>query len=399
MCLVTYLALKFLVTVYTAFLCATRYHIHLLNLKLSLVNTQPEEEDLTPETPTKKKKKRTVLKAFLILFGLVLVASGVGGCWVYNQALAPNVDTEKEDYIIIIPTGTSVEILAQQLVQQKIIQDEDSFLRVAEFMNFTGRAGRFRIQGGWSNRRLINHLKAGQQEAVKLTFHNLRTLDEFAGHVSQFIEADSASLMQLFTSAEFLTRHQLKPESVLTLFLPDTYFVYWNSTPERFVERMLKAYHDFWTDERKAQAKALGLSPSKAYTLASIVEKETNYNPEKARIAGVYLNRLNTKGWLLQADPTVVFAVGDFSIRRVLKSHCEIDSPYNTYKYAGLPPGPIYMPSKTTLEATLNAEKHDYMFFCAKPDNSGAHAFAKTLSGHQVNARRYHRWLRQQDIR
>jgi UPF0755 protein len=198
---------------------------------------------------------------------------------------------------------------------------------------------------------------------------------------------------------EVLSELGYTPENIMSLFIPNTYQVYWNTSPQNLLKRLQVENDAFWAKKnRREKAKSLGLSTQEVYTLASIVEKESLVMDEKPIIAGVYLNRLK-KGMLLQADPTVVFAVGDFSIQRVLNKHLAIDSPYNTYKNVGLPPGPICMPSISSIDGVLNAEKHNYIFFCAKPNSGGRHAFANTLAGHNRNAAIYRNWLQANQIR
>jgi UPF0755 protein len=241
-------------------------------------------------------------------------------------------------------------------------------------------------------------LRGGKQTPLKMTIQNVRTIEQMCGRVAAKLAFDSLQLVNYIQSG-FDTLAGTRSETRLTRFIPNTYEFYWTVSPQEFCQRMLKEYDKFWTAEKIDKANALGLSQDEVYTLASIIEKETNYNPEKTRMAGVYLNRIE-RGIPLQADPTVVFAVGDFEIRRVLLGHLEVDSPYNTYKHQGLPPGPIFMPGIASIEAVLNKENHDYLYFCARPTEEGAgHAFAKTLSAHNVNARRYQNWLNQQGIK
>jgi UPF0755 protein len=259
-------------------------------------------------------------------------------------------------------------------------------------MKYKGKAGKYTIKQEVKTLRDLVQVLRGEQTPVKLVFHNLRKKEQLAGLVAKHLEVDSAALSALLNDSLRLSQQGLTPRTAISLFIPNTYQFHWDTNAEEFFERMLKEHKAFWTAERLEKAKALELSPAQVYTLASIVETETRYNPEKPRIAGVYLNRLK-KNWKLEADPTVIFAHDNFEIRRVLKSHLELDSPYNTYKYEGLPPGPIYMASVASIDAVLNAEAHEYMFFCARPDNSGSHAFAKTLAAHNENARAYHRWL------
>lgn len=364
-------------------------------------NNNPEEQSPTTDATADKKKsfKRRFLRGFLLILALLLIAGGIIGYYAYTQLFQPNVPSFEEERYVEIPRGTNLYELADLLKEEGLLEDEGSFIWLAEQMDFEGRSGRFKIEENWSNLDLIRTLRSGKQAPVKLTFHNLRLKEQLAGHVAQFIEADSLSIAKLMNDTAFLAAFNHRPETVMAMFIPNTYELFWNTSAEDFMKRMYKEHQKFWTEDRLEKARELGLNTTQVYTLASIVETETQANSEKARIAGVYLNRLRTKGWKLEADPTVVFAIGDFSLRRVLKSHLEVDSKYNTYKYPGLPPGPIYMASISSIDKTLEAENHDYMFFCARPDKSGTHAFAKSFSGHQANARRYHRWLREQNIK
>lgn len=342
-------------------------------------------------------KLKKIGLVFLVLLGIV----GVFAFSKYQSIFAPNVPTTLAQNHLYIPTGTDYEGLKHLLSAQKFILDEGSFDDVAGLMKYkknTIRSGRYEIQASWSNRELIQHLRSGKQSTVQLILNNERLLEELAGKVSSFIEPDSLSILDALNSQEVLDKYNLVPETVMTLFIPNTYEVYWNTTPKQFIEKMAKESEKFWSkDNRTAKSEALNMTRTEVYTLASIVEKETNYKPEKPTIAGVYLNRLD-RGILLQADPTVVFANQDFTLRRVLNKHLEIDSPYNTYKYAGLPPGPISMSSISSIDAVLNKEEHKYLYFCAKPDNTGQHAFARNLSAHNANARKFQKWLNKQRI-
>jgi len=233
---------------------------------------------------------------------------------------------------------------------------------------------------------------------VKVSFISVRSLDILAGKVAANIEADSTEIAQLLKSPETAQKYGFDERTFMAMFIPNSYEFYWNTSAEQFVERMAKEFKAFWTEERLQKAENIGMTQSQVSTLASIVEVETQQNDEKARVAGVYINRLNL-GMLLQADPTVVYAVGDFTLKRVLNKHLEIESPYNTYKYSGLPPGPINIPSISSIDAVLNYEKHNYKFFCAKDDFSGYHVFAVTNAQHEANARKYHKALRNAGIR
>lgn len=260
------------------------------------------------------------------------------------------------------------------------------------------RAGRFEVKPGWNNRELIQHLRNGEQAPVKVILNNERLPEEVAGVVARFIEADSLSLINTFRNPAFLSEIGYTAETLMTAFIPNTYQMYWNTDAQSFVRRMLKERNAFWDkNNRRTKAQALGMTETEVYILASIVERETNANSEKPIIAGVYLNRLKI-GMKLQADPTSVFATRDFATRRVTEYHTTFDSPFNTYVYKGLPPGPISMASIPTLDAVLNPTQHKYLYFCAKPDESGTHAFAETFAAHKVNANRFQAYVRQRGL-
>jgi UPF0755 protein len=210
--------------------------------------------------------------------------------------------------------------------------------------------------------------------------------------MAEKFDFDSVELVVLLRDANFLKQYQKTPETVMSLFIPNTYQMFWNITPENFIARMKKEYDAFWSGKRSGQAQAMEMTADEIITLASIVQEETNKNDEKPRVAGVYINRLKSN-WLLQADPTLKFALGDFTIRRVLDVHKEIASPYNTYKYTGLPPGPICMPDISSIDAVLNYEHHNFYYFCAKDDMSGYHVFENSLTRHNMNAQKYHNAL------
>ncbi|MFW5793180.1 MAG: endolytic transglycosylase MltG, partial [Bacteroidota bacterium] len=218
-----------------------------------------------------------------------------------------------------------------------------------------------------------------------------------AGFIAKRIEADSLSIINILNNDEVMKKYDLNSENASLMFIPNTYEVYWNTSAEELLNRMHSEYKKFWNEERLQKASNMNMTPQQVGVLASIVQQETNYLDEMDRIAGVYINRINM-GMPLQADPTIVFAHGDFTINRVLKTHLEINSPYNTYINKGLPPGPISLPSPQAIDRVLNYEKHDYLYFCAKEDFSGYHAFAKTLQQHLINARRYQQELNYQKI-
>ncbi len=344
-----------------------------------------------------------MLKRFLIALLVVGLLGVIIGYNKYQQIFAPNTPAGlPPGSYLYIPTNAGFSEVLRSLHQQHLLIDTASFLWVAERMNYKNsrvRPGRFKIGANWSNRQLINHLRGGKQAPVKVVLTNERLAEDIAGKIGRILEADSIDLLKLLTDQLFLDEHGYQPETAISAFIPNTYEFFWNQNALQFVERMLKENNKFWKkNDRLAKAQALELSPQEVYTLASIVERETNQTDEMPRIAGVYLNRLK-KGMLLQADPTVVFATRDFQTRRVTYRHLEVDSPYNTYKYPGLPPGPISMASIAAIDAVLDAEKHDYIFFCAKGDGTGYHSFAKSMAGHSANIRRYNKNLKKRGLR
>lgn len=342
-------------------------------------------------------------KVFLIIFVVFIVLAIVGyvlGSKYYGYIYGPNVKVEQEPAYIHIPNGSDYNDVLQILDESGYVIDMESFKLVAERKNYSSKvlAGRYEIHDGMSNNELVNLLRSGKQSPVRLSFISVRSLDILAGKVAVYIEADSAQIANLLKDPDIVAKYGFNNKTFMSMFIPNTYEFYWNTSAEKFVERMAEEYKKFWNEDRKQKAANMGMSQSEVSTLASIVEAETQKNDEKSRVAGVYINRIN-KGILLQADPTVVYAVGDFTIQRVLNRHLQIDSPYNTYIYAGLPPGPINIPSVSSIDAVLNYEKHNYLFFCAKDDFSGYHVFAVTNAQHEANARKYHQALRKAGIR
>lgn len=333
---------------------------------------------------------------FLLFFSLCI--SGVIGYHVYDAIFTDNVSENKEIYI---PNNSAYSDVKKILIDANVLDNQKYFDRVAQLMKYGDgkiKTGFYKIKKGWNNKELISILRSGAQSEINLTFNNVRKIENLAGTVGQVMEFDSLDFLSFVLDDKNLEKWNKTKENVLSQFIPDTYKVFWNDPVEKTVERLINEKNSFWENKvRKDKLDASNLTKEEVYTLASIVEKETLVNAEKPRVAGVYLNRLK-KEIMLQADPTVVFAVGDFSIRRVLNKHLENDSPYNTYLHAGLPPGPIYMPSKSSIDAVLNPENHKYLYFCAKPDGSGEHQFAKTLAQHNQNARKYQRWLNKNKI-
>ena len=343
---------------------------------------------------TAMKRRRTVRIVVLVLAALILIAL-IAGYKLFQTVMKPNVSTpDRKAFSLYIPTGASYSQVLDSLQAHQLLKDVSGFDWLATKKGLPNHIhpGHYLLKDGMSNNQLTNMIRGGLQTPVKVTFNNQRDVKMLAGRISQQIEADSLSIVTLLSNRDTLSAMGFTAQTIPALFLPNTYEFYWNTSAAQFVEKMRHEYDKYWNEERRAKAKALGLSPVQVSTLASIVDKETNKTDEMARIAGVYLNRLRD-GWLLQADPTLVFAVGDFELKRVLNQHKEVESPYNTYKYPSLPPGPICIPSLASLNAVLNPEQHHYYYFCAKEDFSGYHVFAKTLAEHNKNAARYQREL------
>lgn len=330
-----------------------------------------------------------------ILLALLIIGGGVI-YYFYNAIYSPY--TEKEYELFIEDTDTKESVL-NELIDNGIINEAGSFNTVSKLMSFNKlKPGRYIIPSGITARQLISKLRAGQQDAVNLTFNNARLIEDLSGKLAKNIKLDSLELLEFMQTSNLVSEAGYDQETLMSLFIPNTYKVYYNISKEDLFKRLIKENKKFWTEERKAKAEVLGLTPKEVYTLASIVDKESLKADEKNRIAGVYLNRLD-RGIALEADPTVVFALKQFDLRRILYKHLEYDSPYNTYKYPGLPPGPIGMSSISGIDAVLEKEDHEFIFFCAKPDGNGRHAFAKTLAGHNRNARKYQQWLNSRGIR
>ena len=343
---------------------------------------------------TAMKRRRTVRIVVLVLAALILIAL-IAGYKLFQTVMKPNVSTpDRKAFSLYIPTGASYSQVLDSLQAHQLLKDVSGFDWLATKKDLPNHIhpGHYLLKDGMSNNQLTNMIRGGLQTPVKVTFNNQRDVKMLAGRISQQIEADSLSIVTLLSNRDTLSAMGFTAQTIPALFLPNTYEFYWNTSAAQFVEKMRHEYDKYWNEERRAKAKALGLSPVQVSTLASIVDKETNKTDEMARIAGVYLNRLRD-GWLLQADPTLVFALGDFELKRVLNQHKEVESPYNTYKYPSLPPGPICIPSLASLNAVLNPEQHHYYYFCAKEDFSGYHVFAKTLAEHNKNAARYQREL------
>ena len=348
-----------------------------------------------------RKKKRSLFRKIMIwVIVLILILAAASAYYLYRIVFDPNVWTPKGEVVsVTIPTGSDFEDVKQILYQNGLIIHRNNFEWLAQKKKYPKKVkpGMYEIRNGMNNNELINLLRSGEQTPVKVTFNNIRDIYQLAGVVGRQIEADSASIVQLLTDSVYMAGMGLNKETAATIFIPNTYEFYWNTSAKGFVERMHDEYVKFWSGDRSNIAGKMGLRIDEVVTLASIVEKETNKDDERAAIAGVYVNRLKSE-WRLQADPTLVYALGDFNITRVLNEHKKIDSPYNTYAHLGLPPGPICIPSIASIDAVLNYKKSEYMFFCARDDLSGYHVFAKTNKGHSRNAKKYREALNRMKI-
>ncbi len=340
---------------------------------------------------------KSKLGRILILIVLAAVVACSYGAYLF---LLPNVilKTDKDEFLLIRENAVFDDVL-EQLQQKAEIKSVKTFRKAAEYLRYSNiRSGRYKIENGMNNLKLVRNLRNGNQTPVKITFNNIRTKEQLAGRLSALLMPDSAKIIELLNDTVFLAGYGLNPNTSVTAFIPDTYEVFWNMSPQRLFERMYREYDKFWNDERKQKAKAIPMSQAEVCTLASIVDAETNSKSEKPVVAGLYINRLR-KNMPLQADPTVIFAAGDFTIKRVLNVHTRIDSPYNTYRYAGLPPGPIRIPTVSGLDAVLNYDRNDYIYMCAKETLNGEHNFAATWAQHAVNANKYQKAMNERGIR
>jgi len=338
-------------------------------------------------------------KVLLVLALVLVIVAVAGGCWAWNKLTGAGANFSERSRILLVPTGADFQTVVDSLDRLAAVGDERGFRWLSERKNYVDRVkpGRYRIPHGMSMNALVNMLRAGEQEPVKLTFSNVDHLPELAGRAARALEADSVAFLKTFTDPSLQRAMGLSKATFISLFVPNTYEFWWTTTPDEFIERMRKEHDLFWTEEREAQARVHDLSTVEVATLASIVQAETMRMADAPRIAGVYLNRLRI-GMPLQADPTLKFALGLDSVNRVLARDKAVDSPYNTYRHKGLPPGPINMPEPRFIDAVLSAEEHDYLYFCARADLSGYSDFTRTYDQHLVNARRYQRALNERKI-
>lgn len=343
---------------------------------------------------------RKTIRYIIYIILVIFILAGIQLGRMYHQIYGPNTLTpQKKDYLLYIATGSTYDDVINELEKQKIIKDRNTFEWAARKKNYAEHIhpGCYRIRYNMSNNELINMLRAGNQEPVKLVINMARTIDELAEKIDSQIEPGKDELLNLMQDDQFLKQYGFNSRTIIGMFIPNTYEFWWNTDAESFFKRMNKEYRKFWNMERTGRAREIKLTPNEVITLASILINETNHQDEYRRIASVYINRLN-HGMRLQADPTIKFALGSFERQRILKNDTFFDSPYNTYMHDGLPPGPIGIPTIKAIDSVLDYERSDYFYFCAKEDFSGYHNFARTLDQHNKNARIYQKALNQRKI-
>jgi len=339
-------------------------------------------------------------KIVIAILLLGVLGGGIFVFYVYSAFFSPNTVFDNKEAYVFIPTNAEMGDLEELL--GPLLKDFDNFKTVAERKQYRVKAGKYIIKKGMNNNEIVNTLRSANTP-VMVSFNNQESLPALAGRIATQIEADSTSLLSAFRDEEFIKERNLTQETSLGIYIPNSYEFFWNTSALDFRKRMVQEYEKFWNGQRLAKAEKKGMSPEEVIALAAIVQKESAKVDERPRVAGVYLNRLK-RGMPLQADPTVIFALKrklnnfDTIIRRVLYRDLTIDSPYNTYRYAGLPPGPITMPDISSIDAVLDAEDHDYYYFVADVENFGYHKFAKNLVQHNRNKAQYIRWINSQNI-
>ncbi len=342
-------------------------------------------------------KKKHILLSLIA----IIVLAGIGVCgYLYKVFVKDPIATGDTTIQVYITPNMSSDSLCSMLSRQI---EPSKARKIVDIMysndyDSANRKGYFELKGNTSIYRAARRLAAGSQTPIKFTFNNLRLAEQLAERADECFFMSGDSLLAIISDEAVCKSYGFTPTTITSMFLPDTYEFYWTVTPERFVERMHEYYEQFWNEERQAKARQAGLTPIEVSILASIVEEETAKTDEMPIVAGLYINRLR-RNIPLQADPTVKYAVGDFSLKRILNKHLTTRSPYNTYINTGLPPGPIRIPSKAAINAVLNYQKHDFLYMCAKEDFSGYHNFARTLSEHNRNAERYHSALNRRGIK
>ncbi|SFB59424.1 endolytic transglycosylase MltG [Algoriphagus aquimarinus] len=333
-------------------------------------------------------KRKNIYLVLVIAFSVMAISLSF---YFYQIFFSPNalIDSN-QNYMLKIGSNDTYKTVANRLYDDHVVNDLVSFSFIAKVLGYQDnvKPGLYTVAPKMTNLELIRVLRSGKQSPIRVTFNNVRTKEDLAEKITANMEISEEQFLHLIQDSVYIRKYNFNEETIMSMFVPNTYELWWNTSAEALFDRMYKEYESFWTDERKQKASTMGLNQTEVSTLASIVQAESQKADERPTIAGVYLNRLKL-GMPLQADPTLVFALGDFELKRVLNVHKETDSPYNTYMYAGLPPGPINLPDINSLDAVLNAKDHNYLYFCAKEDFSGYHSFASSLAQHNANARRY----------
>lgn len=340
------------------------------------------------------KKKRNII---VVSIAAVILLGIAGAAHIYYYFFAPPFQLKETTYIYI-DRDDDIDSVYNKIIEAGNPKQMHGLKSQVMRKGYNIKTGRYAIKPTDNMRYLYSRLSMGYQTPVKLTIGSVRTLDRIARNASRQLMIDSTEIANLINDTAYISQLGYTPQTLPALFIPNTYEVYWNMTAKDFMARMQKEHKAYWNEKRMKQAEAIGLTPIEVATLASIVEEETAVNAEKPMVAGLYINRLK-RGMLLQADPTVKFSLQEFGLKRILYKHLEVDSPYNTYKYAGLPPGPIRVPSYQGLESVLNYAHHNYLYMCAKEDFSGTHNFAVNSAQHAANARRYQQALNRKGIR
>jgi len=338
-------------------------------------------------------------KIWIFAILLFILIAGVVCGFIYKKYFSPFFEIKQTVYVYINENKDYNDLLSQ-LESVAHIKDVNAFDRLAKATKYTERmrTGRYAITPDITCRRLLQKLQNGNQTPCRVTFNNIRLKEDFAKRIGQQLMFDEGQLYAQLNDSAVCTGLGFDIHTILCMFIPNTYEMYWNIPVEKFLNKMKSEYNKFWTPERLEKALEIPLTPVQVSIVASIVEEETAASSEFSTVSGLYINRLK-RNMLLQADPTVKYSIGDFTLKRILYVHLENDSPYNTYKHAGLPPGPIRIPSIRGIDAVLNHEKHDYIFMCAKEDFSGKHHFATTLMEHSRNAAKYQAALNRSNIK
>lgn len=340
-----------------------------------------------------KKKSIVIISIILILIIFPLVS------YLYVRSIIASGFDIKETVYIKIDEAKDYRSIKEQLQSVAHINNIGNFEKVADFLDYPEniKSGRYEIDPDMDVLAVVRLLKSGHQTPVKLKFNNIRTKEELTERLASQLMLKKEDLDTALNNPKLCEKYGFTTETIVSMFIPNTYEIYWNTSLDKFLDRMNSEYKKFWNDSRLKKTALLNLTPDMVSTLASIVEEECYFQDEYPVVAGLYLNRLH-KNMLLQADPTVKFAVGDFTLRRVLNKHLQVNSPYNTYKYLGLPPGPIRIPSIKAIDGVLNFKEHNYLYMCAKEDFSRRHNFAVTHAEHSRNAQKYQAALNQQKI-